>query len=77
LVKNDITCIGRTICDVFLINVFVVKRDISNEKFILQEKEVESLHWLTIPEIENLHKDGNLRATTWASLNLIREYFKL
>jgi len=71
--EDDMTYLGNvTHGDYILLHVYLVN-NIFDKKFVLQESEVESLHWMSIEELEERNVTGSLRASTYTSLNVVGE----
>ena len=63
--KTKLQLIGHMVRDVALFDIYMYEDDsLLDYNFVLQESEVESIHWFTKPEIESLIERGLVRKSS-------------
>lgn len=55
-------------------NLYYIKKDIENDNFHLQKKEVESVKWCNQQEVENLIKRNEFFETQIEAVNIFKQY---
>lgn len=63
--KDRLTLIGHMVRDVALFDIYMLEDDtLESYNFVLQESEVESIHWFTKAEVEALIDQGLVRKSS-------------